>query len=424
MRYATDKHRKHELEEMDLYQAAAYMAFMPIESFSKPWKSSEDAASLFSAVLWIALGLFAVCMQFFIFAGIAYSTGAPFCTSMIKCEGSRVCVPKFSTLEFWGSSSNYSVNDDLGTMQCKHCNMLDTRLLLSKYLPDANQTAECHRDMWTRPVYVTSICPLDPNFTCPENDDVCDKCYDPDTNAFSTYSSASEQQARLAGMEWLDWTAWIGTSLVIGGALSKYLRESIIGECARKEYLKLALERGDGRQWWYWTVDTCLEFVFLTRRVGIPAITMFTAAVMVIQRGTDALSISMDAVAILFVLEIDNVCFRALPATTHALLNAGRLRPNNDIEILLSRMTTPTTFFVPFVISIDAFIWAYLAKGQTSYGTLLSTIWIDLPWVVLELRGRMSNEYRSIIPNGGRHVASFFRMTLVLVVWNVVLATL
>ena len=172
---------------------------------------------------------------------------------------------------------------------CDHCGSPSAQAQLETYIPS-------------------------PDFTCPRDDELCQDCYHSAAGAFRNKTYEAWTEANIEGMQFKDWMTVVLTSGVIALAIAREIHEVILCELTR---LRLSQEVSSSMLWVH------LEHLnaFLRRFLLLPLVFM-SAVCLVVGRGGDALSVCFNALALVFLLECDNLLYEnVLCDQTRALVH-------------------------------------------------------------------------------------------------------
>lgn len=215
-------------------------------------------------------------LQLYVLVAVLPSTTSLGCVANWQCPGERVCISSFL------NSSDHSTasNGTLHRGYCRQCGDIEALATLKRYRPN-------------------------PDFTCRSDDCVCRACYDDVAVAFLKTTTQDEFYANVKAMRFKDWMTVVLTSGVIGLAVSSEIQEITLCELTRNRLIQEAQRRDDPSSNMVWI---CLEHLnaFLRRFFLLPLILM-SAVSLVLFQGGDAMSICFNSVALIFLLECDNL---------------------------------------------------------------------------------------------------------------------
>jgi len=264
-----------------------------------------------------------VFLQLFVLVGLIQRIVWPNCVATWQCHGTQVCVP------FKDASDTVAVS--YGTPgECNQCGDVEARAKLKAYVPT-------------------------PDFSCPAYDLLCRACYDSKTGAFHDETYLAMVEANIEAMTYKDWVTVVLTSGVIGLAVAMEIQEIILCELTR---LQLSQEaqggRGDPSSSMVWI---CLERLnaYVRSFVLLPLV-LACAIQLVVFRGGDALNVCWNALAIVFLLDCDNLLYESiLDDRTRALVHdEGWVEIDDTVAEFLAQ--TKFAHFLGVTIGIPACI--------------------------------------------------------------------
>ena len=204
---------------------------------------------------------------------------------------------------------------------CDHCGSPSTQALLKSYIPV-------------------------PDFTCPRDDELCQDCYNSASGTFRNITYEAWTEANIEGMQFKDWMTVVLTSGVIALVIAREIHEVILCELTR---LRLSQKVSSSMLW------VCLEHLnaYLRRFLLLPMVLM-SAVCLVVARGGDALNVCFNALALVFLLECDNLLYEnVLDDHTRALVHDnGWVEVDETVATFLAR--TKFAHFVGISICIPA----------------------------------------------------------------------
>ena len=267
-----------------------------------------------------------------------------------------------------------------------------------------------------------------PEFKCPRDDELCQDCYNSAAGAFRSNTYRDGVVSNIKAMKFKDWCVYVCmcmyiyiyiymythithmhtchthththtrrmtvvlTSGVIGLAIAREINEIILCELTR---LRFSQESSC-------IVWTCLEHVnaFLRRFLLLPLVLM-SAVCLVVGRGGDALSVCFNALALVFLLECDNLLYdNVLDDYTRDLVHdEGWVEIDDTAADFLA--VTKFAHFVALSIGIPVCI--VIAYAITELDTFSQILLNALSmYVVFPVIAIMETQLRMRVQAGGR----------------------
>jgi len=255
-----------------------------------------------------------VLLQMFVVIGLFISTQSASCMSTVHCPSDQVCVP------------NWQINNkDLQTRRCRVCSDEEAVDFLTEYFPNVGEE----------------------NFTCPVSEyrGECEACYDLTMRAFT----GSSPYERIDAMLVTDWLALVIASGVIALAVAKEIQDIILCRLTYNRLLQ-AYDSGYPKSTLLWNASH--QIIAICRRFVVLPGVMSVAALLVSWRGADILSISLNTVAVLFLLDLDNLAYDfALPAKIRSLVDQ-QARAELDVSASIMLSWTKVTHCLVVVVFI------------------------------------------------------------------------
>ena len=278
--------------------------------------------------------MFLISMQLIVLVALLQGIMWPQCIATWNCHGSMVCVHTRYTVD------NGTVSRGT-TGLCDHCGSPSAKTLLKEYV-----TIPGH------------------DFKCPPHDKLCQDCYNGASGAFRNKTYKDWTGENIEAMEFRDWITVFLTSGVIALAIAREVHEIVLSELTR---LRFSHESSPSMAW------ICLEHLnaFLRRFLLLPLVLM-SAVCLVVVKGGDALSVCFNALALVFLLDCDNLLYdNVLDDYTRDLVhNEGWV----EIDKTAANFLTVSKFshFVGISIAIPACIFiAYAIKEIDTFYQLL-----------------------------------------------------
>ena len=180
----------------------------------------------------------------------------------------------------------------------------------------------------------------DPDFVCPHGDTICKRCFDPEERTFYYGSESATTSAVVQAMRLGDWVSLFLVSTIIAASTAAELRDIKLTELSARGSsggegccIPGCGFCGCGSVW-----HVLMTIAQMSRQfVLLPNLAMLTPA-LIFNKGGDALGICFNAVAILFLLQIDNQLYEyAMPEEMREEVERkGRLELNASAKRILS----------------------------------------------------------------------------------------
>jgi hypothetical protein len=251
-----------------------------------------------------------------------------------------------------------------------------------------------------------------PDFKCPFNDTICDACFDPATRSFHRH-----RRDHLGEMDKLAWITFTLTSVVTAASAAAELRDIKLCElvCARAKM--------DAWKAAVVLVQSLRQYAFL------PVLLMMVPMV-VEKKGGDPISICMNTVAILFLLEVDNQCCElsiawhlssakltsVAVADTHAMPDKVRSEVE---EFGRATLDNASAKFVEQAKLMYCFILAVMmpfsVANAKSDGIMSVTFYMGLGGVIEQAAMRIGTPKERVV----RGLAVMVRLPLIFITWLV-----
>ena len=256
-----------------------------------------------------------VLFQLWVLGAVLMGASTPSCTSNRQCPNERICVPMAYSRIFGGLAS-------FRQGVCSNCgdNQHGVRAFLSDQFPHAGAA----------------------NFSCPQQGDYheqCASCYDTAAHQWKDYTHQDEITELVSGMAPRDWAATLLASVVIGGGVVRELRDIKLCRLSCTGLLQLPDAQPQTlRNLW----NALAQLMAIIRRFSILPMVVHAAMELVVARGADALSICLNTLAVLFLLECDNLAYEVgLNDDTRCTVdNYGRAEVDEAAAALLTWMKT------------------------------------------------------------------------------------
>jgi hypothetical protein len=170
---------------------------------------------------------------------------------------------------------------------------------------------------------------VDEHFSGTKTGDFCEGCYDVDNSgAISHLSSTTDAkwQKNVRMMTLPNWLAYILAAVLVSVAFGKELDD--VARCNLVCSIYTCFQVSDG--WWY-----CVVTLQLLRQFVLCPLLLSTVPLMVGFQGADTMSICFNAVAVVFIIECDDILYAMLPKklkllTTHPIV---RLPEEHDDDL-------------------------------------------------------------------------------------------
>eukprot|EP01051_Picozoa_sp_SAG22_P014244 SAG22_NODE_1698_length_3788_cov_3.925725_2_plen_469_part_00 len=262
------------------------------------------------APLMFAGGLLIILLQILVIAGVWLGSLAPSCQSNAQCvaHGHPGTVCMLGRCFFCGQRGIYPQND---TVAC-HWGLNEPHVGRS---PETWRWGQCYPNVYKNKTVVAEVC-ADPQDRLAWRSEVgelndpagfkaenvrawCEACVFTDGEV-NRYTLMDNTVGNIMSMGAYDWATLFFATYVVG--------LSIVGELRDIELCSLAIERipaGALGKKWILAVSFCLE---LRRFVFLPAM-LTLVSTLVMTRGGDALSVCFNTVAIIFLVDIDNMSY-------------------------------------------------------------------------------------------------------------------
>ena len=377
--------------EMNLHQAVTYIAFLKVSSF---WTPSKDGISLQKAFTWVGGSFLLVLMQILALAAIGMRSSSAVCFHTWQCGGMRVCA------EDRGTTAKLRYHKK----SCFHCNQPNVRWVLRKYLPETDDlSSPCHQDSWYSESMVKTVCPLGAQFTCPEDDELCNECLDARTNTFRMYSVADEMQESLLRMHFTDLVTMILCVIIVTYEISTEVRESTICRISRRRLFEEAKKRdgpNSNYRWWLTVAFTCLTIVHYGRRIILPAMLIFDSALLLLFHGSDATSICFNSLGLLFVLKVDNLLYQRIDQDDRERVETGRVPLTNDVVLALDWIKNRYICSL-FTLSFAIVYYQAFAAWQTPLWQAPLAVMLLVPLIFIQVWETQQSSWKRISPKGG-----------------------
>lgn len=206
----------------------------------------------------------------------------------------------------------------------------------------------------------------------------CDACYDPAIGS-DTWNlgrnSAQEIHDAVSIMRSVDWLALLLVSLVVGLSIASELEDIKLCQFLAQQRGRESESSSNASPSW---VRSVLFILAAARQFGFLPIVLQTIPALVMWRGSDALSICFNGLAVLFLLEIDDILFaHFMPSSARAeILRTGR--PTiGEAEAYLLAVTKPLhTVVVAFVIVSQIVIAGLTRRWQHGMPMMFGAFWL------------------------------------------------
>lgn len=177
----------------------------------------------------------------------------------------------------------------------------------------------------------------------------CDACFDPSLggNDWNLGRNSRQENAdSFATMRPQDWFASVVVSLVVGLSVAAEAQDIKLCQLMVQQRSKANAVPG-------WATSG-LFVLAAARQFGLTFTVILSVASLVTWRGSDAINVCFNAIAVLFILDLDNLVFQHfVPHATQAeLLTTGRPEIGADEERILvsGRARIPTTLVLYFCV--------------------------------------------------------------------------
>jgi hypothetical protein len=159
----------------------------------------------------------------------------------------------------------------------------------------------------------------------------CDRCVHFETGHVDPLSLSRLAMANKLGMRFMDWLALLVTAVVIALSFVAELKDNILCAIAAKRGIARGL-LSNRWEWALWAVAVARRYMFL------PAL-LNCVPLLILLKGGDALSICFNAVALMFLLSVDDLMFAVgLNERTRAEVETkGRVELDDDDASRLTR---------------------------------------------------------------------------------------
>eukprot|EP01044_Picomonas_judraskeda_P015661 COSAG03_NODE_2662_length_2536_cov_1.940792_2_plen_419_part_01 len=176
------------------------------------------------------------------------------------------------------------------------------------------------------------------DFVCPRDDTICLACYDPGTASWPVEQAIVTHVKSIA---FLDFMAILLTAIIAATAIAAELRDAkICGFAARLNDIFSPTFFAQERTVCYWQLFSQLIY-FLRRFIIVPCM-MSTIPQVILWRGSDALSVALNIISVLFLLEVDNIVYEyGLPQKVRSEVELrGRVSLDADTQNKWNRVNS------------------------------------------------------------------------------------
>lgn len=290
-------------------QATVYFAIDESASVEK----APDKPSA-SGMYWI--GVLQVILQIVAAAALFYGTATPSCFDGDNCAQGMYCETKRDGLINAGKCFYCGSNQPIKRVDMQDGTVLnDMRLrdATGKLLPYASAADQlAYTGVWNMTL-IRGLCmnwpnwPHDPNLDRMDllSDEAlinwCDRCVHFETEHVDPLSVDRLSMANTMGMRGMDWLALLVTAVVIALSFVGELKDSILCTLAARRGVESGL-LNENWEWRLWAIASARRYMFL------PAL-LNCVPLLVLLKGGDALSVCFNAVALLFLLSVDDLMF-------------------------------------------------------------------------------------------------------------------
>ena len=311
------------------------------------WKvTSKDTAPATKAA-WLACSFALFFAQLLVITSVTQAVTRPSCVRNSQCQAfaaGTYCTPN---VRFEGAEA-------LPT--CAYCG--EVHWYLTEHGNNsAHMFEDARGDLQSFAEHPGQLLPVDfvDNYTVNEaacqgqqEHSVCAACYNPATRSFSRQTREALSYNNLMAMSFGDYMALLLASWFCALAIAMEVRDILLCRTLRRA----AAAREDPASVAWRFPLAALEF--LRRFAMLPTLT-FTIFDLVTIRGADALQICFNALAILFLLEVDNYAYRfAIPeATRSAAEQFGRADLDSGTQKQISRTKTIYTILLSIFVPLS-----------------------------------------------------------------------
>ena len=321
----------------NLHQATTVILLDPEEAMSRK-------------LLYVCGSFLVVLLQSQALAGVAYGIRKPSCISSEDCPQGDYC-----------STVGYSAADDVGGV-CKQCLYDWNAGDCEGQSPELEGRVTVGFVKGPIKCHARDFCSLANLTSYPDGVVGCAGCFDPTLPGNYWNIGRSGREAAydaLIMMKAGDWLAMVLVAFVIGLYVSAEIRDITLCDFLTNQR-KRSFE-AEGKKTLSWAA-TFLWFLSTVRRFGFLPRLICTVPLLVVFRGSDAITICFNAVALLFILEIDDAIFGVfLPESTRSWVDInGRATIGEREAQVLAATKIAHTLLVTLAIT-----WGVWAVGKS-----------------------------------------------------------